>query len=103
MSKSEKTAADYGITLTGAELEEFDRKYRENVSKEFPVRTIAGIILSTFFMAGASIWTVAADVSELWIKISLMLLPAASIVVLIISLFEKAELSAVSFTAFRRC
>ncbi|MBE6753633.1 MAG: hypothetical protein E7559_04680 [Ruminococcaceae bacterium] len=89
MKTKTKKAADYGITLTGSKLKDFNRKYKEAMYKEENRRSKVLTLLGAFSMAGISIWLLAANVSSPATMLLMMIPPVIGIAVSVISLFAK--------------
>lgn len=83
------TAADFGITLTGTQLKNFNRRFRDAMYKEYSFRSKVLTALGGLSMAGLSIWLLAANVSSLPIMLLMMIPPVIGIALTAISPFEK--------------
>lgn len=89
MKTKTRTAADFGITLTGSQLEKFNRRYREKLYKDYGRRSKVLTILGALSMAGISIWLLAANVSALPTMLFMMIPPVIGIAIIAFSMFEK--------------
>lgn len=89
MKTNSKTAADFGITLSGTRLKDFNRRFRDAMFKEYSTRSKLLTALAALSMAGISIWLLAANVSSLVTMLLMMLPPVIGIVATALSPLEK--------------